>query len=255
MLAVFAGFTELGGDGGGEGADALEHESEIDVSLFHERVVDGVAGGHEHGHRLADGAADAEQHGGEESVLGGRQQHFIGGLPARRPHRKRRFAVAVGHGLERVLADADHDGNAHQRQQERGVEHVQSDGHAKRPDDEFVHHCQADEAPDDARNRREQFDHDLQRLAHLALAEFRHEDGRAQPERHGDKHGRDRHAQGSQDEGSDAEAHVAHRGGIPVRVEDQLADTDLVRHGQRLAEDEEEDAEDEHDGADATEKM
>ena len=71
------------------------------------RDVDGVAGGHQHRHRLADRAADAEQHGRQQAVLGRRQQHAIDqSASAWRPSAKRRFAKRVGHRLERVLADA-----------------------------------------------------------------------------------------------------------------------------------------------------
>ena len=43
--------------------------------------VDGVAGGHQHRHGLAHGAADAEQDRREQAVLGRRQQHPIDQLP------------------------------------------------------------------------------------------------------------------------------------------------------------------------------
>ena len=61
-------------------------------------------------------------------------------------------------------------------------------GASKSPDDQVVHHGEADEPPHHRGNRGQQLDDDLQRLAQLRRAELRHVDRRADAERHRDEH-------------------------------------------------------------------
>ena len=217
------------------------------------RNIDRVAGGHEHGHRLADGAADAQQHGGEQAVLRCREEDAINHLPARRAEGHGGFAVAVGHGLEGVLADADHDGDTHQREQQRGVEEVHTDWDVEHRDDDRAHHAQADEAPHDAGNGGQQFDDNLERLLGLARAEFGHENRRTQAERHRDEHGQGRDAHGADEERADAVFGLDGGGGNPLLAGEELDEVQLGQEGRAFLEDEEENPEDEDDGADAAE--
>ena len=76
MIGTFAVSPKLRGDGGGERANRIEDAV---------RNIDRVSGGHEHRHRFADGASDAEQHGGEQSVFRGGQQDAIDELPRVQP--------------------------------------------------------------------------------------------------------------------------------------------------------------------------
>ena len=55
------------------------------------------------------------------------------------PERRGGLAVAVGDGLERVLADRHDDRHAHQREDDPAVEHVEADRGAGDPHDQRVH--------------------------------------------------------------------------------------------------------------------
>ncbi len=77
-----------------------------------------------------------------------------------------RLTIGVGHGLERVLADGDDDRDAHQGEDDAAVQDVDAHRSPREAHDEAAHHGEADEAPDDTRDGREQLDDDLERLAH-----------------------------------------------------------------------------------------
>ena len=110
--------AQLGRDGRGQGPHRIQHAG---------RNLHGVARGHQHRHGLADGAADAQQHRGQQAVLRRRQQHAVDQLPPRHAEREGRFAVGVGHGFQRVFADRHDDRHAHQRENDAAVQDVEAD--------------------------------------------------------------------------------------------------------------------------------
>ena len=115
---AFHRLAQLGGDGGRQRADRIEQAV---------RDLDRVAGGHQHGHGFADRPAHPQEHGGQQSVLGGRKQHAIDDLPAAGAQRQGRLAVGIGHGLQGVLADRDDDRHAHQGQDDAAVQEIDAD--------------------------------------------------------------------------------------------------------------------------------
>ena len=269
MLVAVDGLAHLGGDGRGHGADGIG-----------ERLRDAVAvaGGEQHGHRFADGAAHAEHARGEQAVARGGEEHAAHGFPLVRAERERGLAIAVRHGAQRVLGERDDERDAHQREDDSAGEQVRAlrraglgareverhhdvaPGAAGRRgedvlDDRPEHH-QADEAPDDRRNRREQFDDDLERLLHLPLRELRDVHRRAQAHRHGDQQRDGRDAEGADDQRERAEARVvAGRGiGNPARAGEELHPVELRHHRRGFLEDEEEDRADADDRTPAAER-
>src|SRR5699024_4729953 len=104
------GIAHLDDDVGGHGAQTLEQ------ALGHPGLV---AGDHNHGHGLADGAADAQDHGGEHTALGGGQHGekdaaLMGGAQGQAA-----LVVAVGHGVQAGLAHRNDGGQDHDAQQHR----------------------------------------------------------------------------------------------------------------------------------------
>ncbi len=117
--------------------------------------------------------------------------------------------------------------------------------------DQLAHHGEAHEAPHDARDRGEQLDHDLERLAHPGRAELREVDRGPEAEGHGEGHGERGDAEGADGEGERPVADVVGRGRVPLGAEEELPERELVpeEDGRRLAQDEEEDRGHEEDRA------
>ena len=112
--------------------------------------------------------------------------------------------MGVGHRLQCVFTDADHDGNAHERQQHCAVEHIDADGNVEGVDDDWRHHGQTDETPDDTGNCGQQFDDNFERFLNLTGTEFGNEHGGPEPERHRNDHGEGGHTQRADDQSPDS---------------------------------------------------
>jgi hypothetical protein len=117
--------AHLGRDGGGHRAHRAEERIEG------ERHARRVAGDHHHGHRLADGAAHAQHHRRDDARAGRRHHHAPDGLPLRGAHGQAGIAVALGHGVQRILGHADDGGQRHVGQDERAREGGQAGRRAK----------------------------------------------------------------------------------------------------------------------------
>ena len=91
-----------------------------------------------------------------------RKQHAVDDLPAAGAQRQGGLAVAIGHGLQGVLAHGDDDRHAHQRQDDAAVEQIDAHRGTGQPNDDRPEHHVADESPDDRRNGRQKFDEDFQ---------------------------------------------------------------------------------------------
>ena len=115
MGAVLNGFGKFNGDIGGEGSETVE---DVDIKNG------GVAGGHEHDHRFADGPAEPDHAGGEESAHGSGDDDSNGGLPAGRPSAEGGGAKVARHGGEGVVGDRVDDGDdreTHHETDDQGV--------------------------------------------------------------------------------------------------------------------------------------
>ena len=79
----------------------------------------GVSRDHHHGHGLADRPAHAEHHRGEDARACRGHHDAPDRLPARGAHGKARVTVALRHGIQRVLRDADDRRQRHVGEDER----------------------------------------------------------------------------------------------------------------------------------------
>ena len=111
MARVTGGFTQFCCNGRSECAHGIESVKKWKFRI--KRNVHGVASSHKYSHGFANGTPYAKQHGGQQAVLCGWQEHLVNHLPASYSKTNPGFAVRVWYSLKRVFPDRYDDGNTH----------------------------------------------------------------------------------------------------------------------------------------------
>lgn len=241
------GVAHLDDDVRGHRAQALEQ------TLGHPGLV---ARDHDDGHRLTDGAANAEDDCRQHAGFCGGQHGVEHAALMRRAKGKAALVVAVGHGVKARLADRDDGGQDHDAQQHGGgkqahalaaldVEH----GFEERRLDHGLHgghkHDHAEEAVDDGRDAGQQLHRREHDLIDAGRRELGHVDGRQQADGHADEDSPRRDVDAAQDHRQDAEDVVA---GLPCRAQQELERADLEQGGHTVGKQEDADQRHRQDG-------
>ena len=218
-------------DVGGHGAHALEY------ALGNDGLI---AGHHDDGHGLADGAAHAQHDAGHDAGDGSGNDNAEHRALVIGTQRQRTLVVLLGHGIECALRNGDDGGQDHDAQQHGSGQKRQAAARHIVANKRHDHH-QAEEAVDNRRDTRQELYARLEERRDLAAGEPRQEDGAQKPRRNADQDGAGGHVDAAHDHREDAVDIV---GGTPRSAEKKLGKADLRdgRHAVR----EEKDADESH---------
>ena len=248
MIRAASRFAQLRGNGGRQGSAGAQGMDEGELAVDHE--PDRMPRRHEDGHGLAHCPANSEEDGGQKPVSCGGEEDLVNDLPAGGPQGLRRLAERVRDGLERILANGDDDGDAHEAEDEASIQYIDPDGGAAVGADQVIEERDPDEAPDHRGDRGQELDHDLQGLLGPPGAKLAQENGRSNAKGDRDAHGEERHRDGSRDQGQRAIGWSRCKARPPLDAGEELLQVEaVVEEIGALAVHEEKDAEDKQDRA------